>query len=222
MIGSFFHIIARDIRLTLRQGSDAAMILMFFVIATALFPLGVGPEPNMLARIAPGVLWVCALLAAMLSLDRLLLTDYEDGSLDLLALSPLPLEMTILAKTAAHWLLTGLPLILASPILGILLNLPEPAYSTLVATMLLGTPTLSLIGVIGAALTLGARRGGALIALLVLPLYIPVLIFAVTAIDAAVADLPVKSHLLILAAMLVAAVPLAPWAGAAAVRQALN
>ena len=220
MIRAIGLIVARDVRLTLRQGTDVIMILMFFLIATSLFPLGVGPEPNILARMAPGVLWVCALLAAVLSLDRLFQTDYDDGSLDILALGPLPLELVVLAKVAAHWLVTGLPLILAAPVLALLLNLPTEGFAALFISMALGTPILSLIGAAGAALTLGARRGGALIALLVLPLYIPVLIFA--AMDAAIAGLPAKPHLLILAALLTAALPLAPWAGAAAIRQSLD
>lgn len=222
MIRAMGLIIARDVRLTLRQGTDIIMILMFFLIATALFPLGVGPEPNILARMASGVLWVCALLAAVLSLDHLFQTDYDDGSLDLLTLGPLPLELVVLAKVAAHWVVTGLPLILAAPVLALLLNLPVDGYATLFMSMALGTPILSLMGAAGAALTLGARRGGALIALLVLPLYIPVLIFAVGAMDAAIAGLPAKPHLLILAAVLATALPLAPWAGAAAIRQSLD
>jgi heme exporter protein B len=219
MIRAMGLIIARDVRLTLRQGTDIIMILMFFLIATALFPLGVGPEPNILARMASGVLWVCALLAAVLSLFQ---TDYDDGSLDLLTLGPLPLELVVLAKVAAHWVVTGLPLILAAPVLALLLNLPVDGYATLFMSMALGTPILSLMGAAGAALTLGARRGGALIALLVLPLYIPVLIFAVGAMDAAIAGLPAKPHLLILASVLATALPLAPWAGAAAIRQSLD
>jgi heme exporter protein B len=216
------HIVAHDVRLTLRQGTDVMMILMFFTIATTLFPLGVGPEPNILMRMAPGVLWVCALLSAVLSLDHVFQNDFDDGSLDLLALTPAPLVLIVLAKTIAHWLVTGLPLILAAPVLALLLNFPEEGYTTLFVAMALGTPCLSLIGAVGAALTLGARRGGALIALLVLPLYIPVLIFAVAAIDAAISGLPAKPHLLILAAILAAALPLAPWAATAAIRQALD
>ncbi|MBT5665627.1 MAG: heme exporter protein CcmB, partial [Rhodospirillaceae bacterium] len=149
MLRAIGLIVARDVRLTLRQGTDVIMILMFFLIATALFPLGVGPEPNILARMAPGVLWVCALLAAVLSLDHLFQTDHDDGSLDLLALGPLPLELVVLAKVAAHWLVTGLPLILAAPVLALLLNLPEEGFAALIISMLLGTPILSLIGAAG-------------------------------------------------------------------------
>ena len=218
----FAHILARDLRLSLRQGSDVAMVLMFFVITVALFPLGVGPEPNILARIAAGVVWVTALLATMLSLDRLFQSDYEDGSIDLLLLTPLPLEFVVLAKTAAHWSLTGLPLVVTAPVLAAMMNMPGDGYAVLVLSMLLATPTLSLIGSIGASLALGARRGGVLIALLMLPLYIPVLIFAVGAVDAAIGGLTPRPHLLYLAAMLAAALPLAPWAAAAALRHGLR
>lgn len=195
---------------------------MFFVVTVTLFPLAVGPESEILARIAAGVLWVCALLASLLSLERLFANDHEDGGLDLLALSPLPLEAVVLAKVAAHWLVTGLPLILAAPILALLLNLPAEGFAPLVLTLTLGTPTLSLLGAIGAALTLGARRGGVLISLLILPLFAPVLIFAVGAIEAALTGLPVRPHLLLLAGLLAASLPLAPIAAAAALRQALE
>ncbi len=198
------------------------VVVMFFVITVALFPFGVGPESNILARIAAGVVWVCAMLATLLSLDRMFLNDYEDGSLEQLALCPLPLEIIVLAKAGAHWLVTGLPLILAAPILAMLLNMPAGGYLTLFSVMILGTPTLSLIGAIGASLTLGARRAGVLVSILVLPLYIPILIFAVGAIDAAAMSLPTRPHILFLAAILAAALPLAPWASASAIRQALN
>jgi len=218
----FLHIVRRELRLALKQGADATMAVMFFVLAVVLFPLGVGPEPNMLAAISAGVLWVTALLAAVLSLERLFLTDYEDGSLDLLALAPLPLEAVVLAKCLAHWLVTGLPFMLAAPVLGLLLNLPAAGYPVLILAMALGTPSLSLVGAIGAALSLGARRGGVLVSLLVLPPYVPVLIFGVSAVDAAVQGLPARPALLILAALLVLALPLCPWAAAAALRQALD
>lgn len=219
-MAGFRHMLLRDMRLAFRQGMDAFMAVTFFIIAGALFPLGVGPEPGVLARIAGGVIWVNALLAVLLSLDRLFQQDYEDGSLDLLVLSPAPLEVTVLAKAAAHWLTTGLPLIAASPVLAILLNLPAEGYWVLLATMALGTPSLSLIGAVGAALSLGARLGGVLMSLLVLPLYIPVLIFGVAAVDAAVLGLTVRPHLLFLGAILAASLPLAPLAAAAALRQA--
>jgi heme exporter protein B len=218
----FAALVARDLRLALRQGSDAATVLMFFVLAVVMFPLGVGPEPNILSRISAGVIWVMALFAALLSLERLFLADHEDGSLDLLALAPLPLELVVLAKVAAHWLTTGLPLLLAAPVLALSLRMEADGIAVLALALLLGTPTLSLIGAIGAALTLGTRRGGVLLPLLVLPLYIPVLIFGVGAVDAAVAALPPRPHLLMLGALLLAALPLAPWASAAALRQALD
>ena len=214
------QIVLRDLRLVMRQGLDAFMVLMFFVITVTLFPLGVGPEPNLLGRMGPGVIWVSALLSTMLSLDRLFQHDYEDGSLELMLLSPAPLELLVLAKVAAHWLLTGLPLIIASPLLAVFMNMPIEGFGVLLLSMLLGTPVSSFIGAVGGALTLGARRGGVLVSLLILPLYIPLLIFGVSAIDAAIGGLSVRPHLLILAAMLVAAIPLATWAASAALRQA--
>ena len=218
----FLRLVARDLRLALRQGSDATIAVMFFVLCVVLFPFGVGPEPNILARIAAGVIWVAALLASLLSLERLFQIDYEDGSLELLSLSALPLEAAVLAKTLAHWLVTGVPLIVAAPLLAVLLNMDAEGFGVLVLTLTLGTPILSLIGAIGAALTLGARRGGVLLSLLILPLYIPVLIFGAGAIDAAINGLTPRPHLLLLAGILAAALPLAPWAGAAALRQAVE
>ena len=214
----FGALVARDLRLAWRQGSTSSLVVAFFVLTVTLFPLGVGPEINLLQRMSSGVIWVAALLAAMLSLDRLFQADFEDGSLDLLALSPLPLELAVVAKCAAHWLTTGLPLILAAPILAVLLHMESEGFLTLIAAMALGTPSLSLIGAIGAALTVGMRRGGVLLSLLVLPLYIPVLIFGVGAVDAAIGGLTQEPHLLILGAMLLVAVALCPWAAAAALR----
>jgi heme exporter protein B len=218
----FLALVARDLRLALRQGSDAAMVLIFYLLAVLLFPFGVGPEPNILARISTGVLWVTALLAALLSLERLFVSEHEDGSLDQLALLPLPLPLVVLAKVFAHWLLTGLPLTLFAPVLAVALGMDPIAYPVLIAALALGTPTLSLIGALGAALTLGARRAGALLALLILPLYIPALIFGVAAVDAALVGLASGPHLAILGALLLAAIPLCPWATAAALRQALE
>ncbi len=218
----FLLIVRRDLRLSLRQGGDAAMVVGFFILTVILFPFGVGPEPEILGRIGSGIIWVTALLAALLSLDRLFQADYEDGSLEGLALAPLPLELVVLAKTLAHWLVTGLPLAIVAPFLGLLLNLHPAGYPALVAAMALGTPGLSLIGAIGAALTLGARRGGVLLSLLVLPLYIPVLILGAGAVEAAISGLGARPHLLLLAAISLAALPLAPLAAAAAVRQALE
>lgn len=210
----------RDLRLALRSPGDSAMIVAFFVLTAVLFAFGVGPEPNILARIAIGVIWVTALLASLLSFERLFQFDADDGSLDLIVLAPAPLEFLVLAKCAAHWLVTGLPLIVAAPILGAMLNLPAEGYGTLLLALLLGTLSLSLIGAIGAGLTVGARRGGVLMPLLILPLCVPVLIFGVAAVEAAMADLPSRPHLLLLAGLLALSLPLAAVATAAALRQA--
>ena len=218
----FRFILGRDLRLAWRQGIDSVLVVAFFLIAVVLFPLGVGPEPSILARISTGVIWVAALLAAMLSLERLFQGDYEDGSLELLALQPLPLELVVLAKVTAHWLTTGLPLLVAAPLLAVLLNMNSAGFWALLLTLLLGTPVLSLIGAVGAALVLGSRRGGVLVSLLVLPLFIPVLIFGVGAVDAAIGGFPAAPFLLVLGGLLLAALPLCPWAGAAALRQALT
>jgi len=222
MLVAIGAIIGRDLRLALRQGLDSLLAVVFFVLACVLFPFGVGPAPETLARIAAGVLWVAALLAALLSLERLFQADYEDGSLDLLALGPAPLPAIAAAKIAAHWLTTAVPLIAAAPVLALILNLPPAAFSSLVLALVLGTPTLSLIGGVGAALVLGARRGGVLLALLVLPLYIPVLIFGVAAVGASQIGLAAQPHLFMLAALLLVALVLAPWAAGAALRQALD
>lgn len=219
---AFWAIIRRDLRLSVRRGADSALPLVFFLIALALFPLGVGPAPEVLERIGVGVIWVLALLAVMLSLDRLYLADAEDGSLELLALAALPLELVALAKCTAHWLTTGLILALVSPLLAVLMQLPTDAVGPLALALLLGTPTLTLIGSIGAALLIGARRGSVLIALLVLPLYIPVLIFGVSAVEGVVMGLSGRPQFLILGAMLLAALALAPFATAAALRLALE
>jgi len=222
VVRRFRSLLMRDLRLALRAGTDATVAVLFFVLTVTLFPMAVGPEPNTLARIAAGVIWVAALLASLLSLERLFAADHEDGTLDLLALSPLPLEAVVAAKVLAHWIVTGLPLIVAAPILAVLLNLDREGLAILVATLALGTPTLSLIGSIGAALTLGSRRGGVLISLLILPLFVPVLLFSVLAIDAVLGGFSPRPHLLLLGGMLAAALPLAPVAAAAAVRQALE
>jgi len=218
----FFTLVRRDLKMSMRQGMDNVMVIMFFVLAVILFPFGVGPEPTILARIGAGVIWVAALLSAMLSLERLFQTDFEDGSLELLALQPMALEITVFAKITVHWLTTGMALIAATPLLAIFMNVPSDGFWMLVLTLALGTPSLSLIGAIGAALILGSRRGGVLLSLLVLPLYIPILIFGVGAIDAAVSGFPIRSHLMILGGLLVAALPLCPWASAGAIRQALE
>ncbi|MBC8445196.1 MAG: heme exporter protein CcmB [Rhodospirillaceae bacterium] len=221
-MSGFMSILKRDLHLAIRQGMDNMMVVMFFVLAVVLFPFGVGPEPNILARIAAGVIWVAALLASMLSLERLFQTDYEDGSLELLTLSPIALEVIVLAKITAHWLTTGLPLIVAAPLLAVLLNMNTEGFPMLILALVLGTPSLSLIGAVGAALILGSRRGGVLLALLILPLYIPVLIFGVSAVDAVIGGFESKAQLLILSAFLMGALPLCPWAAAAGVRQAIE
>ena len=218
----FVRLVGRDLMLALRQGSDATIAVMFFVLVVVLFPFGIGPEPNILARIAAGVIWVAALLASLLSLDRLFQADFEDGSLELMALDSLPLERGALAKATAHWLITGVPLLVAAPLLALLLGMSRDGFGVLELTLLLGTPSLSLIGSIGAALTLGARRGGVLISLLILPLFIPVLIFGAAAIDSALGGLSARPHLLVLGALLAAALPMAALACAAALRQALE
>jgi heme exporter protein B len=222
MVTAFFNLVGRDLRLALRGGIGSLVAMVFFVIAATLFPLGVGPESALLERIAPGVLWVCALLATMLSLDRLFQDDYDDGSLEVIALGPLPLEMVVLAKVLAHWLTTGLPLIIAAPALAILLNMSTQGFAVLIISLLLGTPILSLIGSVGAALTVGLKRDGVLISLLVLPLYVPVLIFAVGAVEGAIFGLGAQANLLILAGGFLFFLVLTPWASAAALRMALE
>jgi heme exporter protein B len=214
----FLAMLGRDLRLAYRQGSDVVLALAFFIIAASLFPLGVGPDPAVLAGLAAGVIWVLALLSVMLSLDRLFQTDYDDGALELMALSPVPMTLLVLAKSLSHWLTTGVPLLVLAPVIAVMLNMPAEGFLPLIVGLAVGTPTLSLIGAIGAALVLGARRANLLTALLVLPLYIPVLIFGVTAVDAALAGMPIRPHLLLMAAILAAALPLAPWAAAAAIR----
>jgi heme exporter protein B len=221
-MSAFLALLRRDLRLAWRSPSDSANVVLFFVLTVVLFPFGVGPAAEILARIATGVIWVMALLASLLALDRLFREEAEDGSLDLLVLSPAPLEFLVLGKIVAHWLTTGVPLIVASPLLALLLQMPVEAYPTLLLALFLGTPTLSLIGAIGAGLTLGARRGGVLVALLVLPLYIPVLVFGVAAVDAAAAGMSVKPHLLLLGGLLALFIPLSPIATAAALRQATH
>jgi len=218
----FWAIVGRDLRLGLGAQGAALTTLLFFVLAVSLFPLGVGPEPQLLARIAPGVIWVAALLAAQLSLDRLFQADHEDGTLDLLAQTPLPLTLVVVAKVLAHWLGTGLPLALMAPLLAILLQMDMSVLPILLLALLLGTPSLSLIGAIGAALTLGARRGAVLVPLLTLPLLVPVLIFGVGAVEAAAFGLSPRPHLLLLGAFLAGSAVLAPLAGAGAVKLALE
>lgn len=215
-------IVGRDLALAFRRGGHGGVVVAFFVLVVSLFPLGVGPELATLRRIGSGVIWVAALLAAMLSLDRLFQADYEDGTLEQMVLAPLPLPAVVLAKALAHWLSTGVPLLLAAPILGLLFDLEAETLLTMVLAMALGTPALSLVGAIGAALTLGLRRGGVLVSVLVLPLVTPILIFGVGAVEAAATGFGARAQLLILGAVLIATVVLTPWATAAAVRAAVE
>jgi heme exporter protein B len=217
-IHAMLTVIRRDLLAALRKPGQILNPLLFYILVVSLFPLGVGPARSLLQSIAPGVVWVAALLAVLLALESLFRSDFEEGGLELLALSPVPLPLLALSKILAHWLLTGFPLILLSPLLGMLFALPETAVGILVLTLTLGTPILSLIGAIGAALTLAVRSNGALLALLVLPLYIPVLIFAAGAVSASMAGLPLAGPLYFLAALLVLALTLAPPAVAAAIR----
>ncbi len=221
-MSAFGLLVRHEIRLALRGGIGSAMAILFFVVTAALFPLGVGPELAVLSRIAPGVLWVAALLAAMLSLERLFQADYEDGALDQLALLPLPLEFVVLAKCCAHWLTAGLPLVVVAPLLALLFDMDGQALGLLLAAMLLGTPSLSLIGGVGAALVVGARRASVLLALLVLPLAVPVLIFGASALEGAAGGYGSGAPLLVLAGFFLGALVLAPVAGAAALRLALE
>jgi heme exporter protein B len=214
----FFWIIRRDLLLAMRRRSDVLTTLFFFIIVVSLFPLGVGPEMNMLRTMAPGVVWVAALLASMLSLGRMFASDHLDGTLEQMLLSPQSLSMLVLGKALAHWLVTGVPLVLMAPVLGIQYDLTGEALLVLTASLLLGTPVLSLIGAIGAALTLGLRGGGVLVSLLVLPLYIPVLIFGAGAVEASAAGLGAGAHMSLLGAFLLASVVLAPWTAGASLR----
>ena len=211
-------LLLRDLRLATRAGGGFGLGLAFFLLMAVLVPLGVGPEPALLARIAPGILWVGALLACLLSLDRIFALDFEDGSLDLLATAPIPLEGVVAVKALAHWLVTGLPLTLLSPVLAVLLNLPGPGYVWLVLSLALGTPALSLIGAFGAALTVGLKRGGLLLSLLVLPLYVPTLIYGAEAVRRGVDGQGAPTALLLLAGITAGATALLPFAGAAAIR----
>lgn len=219
---TFATMIRRDLLLSLRKKSEALTVLMFFVIVVSLFPLGIGPEPQLLKKIAPGVLWVAALLATLLGLPRLFAADHADGALEQMLLSPSPLGLMVAAKIAAHWLVCGLPLVLLAPLMGLQFDLPPDALALLMLALLLGTPVLSLIGAIGAALTLGLRGGGVLLSLLVLPLYIPVLIFGAGAVEAQLAGLGGQGQLSLLAALLALAAFFAPWVTTAALKVALE
>jgi heme exporter protein B len=212
----------RDLLLAARHRSEVLTALAFFVVVTSLFPIGLGPEPELLRRIGPGALWVAALLATLLGLPRLFASDHADGTLEQMALSPRSFTLQVTGKIAAHWLVCGLPLVLLAPLLGLQFGLEAEALGVLVVSLLIGTPLLSLIGAIGAALTLGVRGGGALLALIVLPLFVPALIFGAGAVDAQAAGLGVRAHLSILGAMLVLALCFAPWATTVALQVAME
>ena len=215
-------IIHRDLSLVMRQGSDAFVVLIFFIVTVTLFPLGVSPDPLILQNLASGIVWVGALLAAMLSLDRLFQTDYDDGSLELLVLSPYPLQIVVLCKCFVHWLTTGLPIMVISPILALMLNIKAGAFLYLITSMALGTPIISLLGAVGAALVLGSRRSGVLIALLIIPLTIPILLFGVGAIQAATEGYSASSPLMFLGALLLFSIALFPWVIASSLRQVVS
>lgn len=220
--GAYMMLVRRDVILAYRNRAELANPPLFFVLVVSLLPLGIGPDQTLLATIAPGVVWVMALLATLLSLDNIFRSDFEDGALELLLVSPQPMAVLVLAKITAHWLVAGLPLLICAAPLALMLYLPTGTLPTLIATLALGTPVLSLVGAIGVALTVGLRRGGMLLALLVLPLYVPVLIFATSAVDAAGAGLSVSGQLAIMGAMLILAITLAPLATAAALRIAMS
>jgi heme exporter protein B len=215
-------VVHRDLLLAMRRRSDVANAVLFFVIVVSLFPFGVGPEVNLVRAVAPGVVWVAALLASMLALNRLFAADHADGTLEQMLIAPAPLSVIVFGKVAAHWLLTGVPLVALAPVLAVQFDLPNDAMLALVTSLALGTPVLSLIGAIGAALTLGARGAGVLTALLVLPLYIPVLILGAGAVDAAGAGLDASAHLLLLGALLLFALACSLWPIAAALRIAVE
>lgn len=221
-MNALIAVIRRDLLLAMRRKGEVLTALFFFAIVSSLFPLGIGPETEMLRKIAPGVLWVGALLAAMLSLNRLFAADHQDGTLEQMALSPTPLALLVSGKIFAHWLVSGLPLVLLAPVLGLQFDLSGRALLVLMASLLLGTPLLSLIGAIGAALTLGVRGGGVLVSLLVLPLYVPALIFGAGAVEADISGLGAGGHLSLLAALTVLASFFAPWAATAALRIAIE
>lgn len=218
----FGRVLRRELRIAFRSGAEIVNPLWFFLIIITLFPLGIGPEPQLLARIAPGIVWVAALLSSLLALERLFRDDFLDGSLEQLLLLPTPLPIMVLGKVAAHWVVTGLPLLLLSPLVALLLSLDFASWRAVALTLLLGTPTFSFLGAIGVGLTVGLRKGGVLLSLLVLPLAVPVIIFATAAIDAAAMGLPVDGYLALLGAMLAGSATLAPFATAAALRVSVN
>lgn len=222
MLKALICVIRRDLLLAFRRRSDVLTTLFFFIIVASLFPLGVGPEPQLLRTMAPGILWVAALLASMLALGRLFALDYADGTLEQMVLSSEPLTIIVIGKVIAHWIVSGLPLVFLAPVLAVQFDLPSSSVAVLFLSLLLGTPVLSLVGSIGAALTLGVRGGGVLVSLLVLPLYIPVLIFGAGSVGAEVSGVGATAHLLLLGGALAGAAALAPWATAAGLRIAVE
>jgi len=217
-VNAFKLIVEKDIRLALTQGGSTMWVIMFYLLTITLFPLAVGPDPEILSRIASGVIWVAVLLAVLLSLDRLFKPDFEDGTLELLALAPIRMELVVIAKVLAHWVTTGLPLSIMAPIMGVLLSMDPNGYPALVVAMMLGTAVLSLIGAIGAALTLGIRRGGFLLSLLVLPFFVPALIFGVMAVDSTISGTMARPNFMILLALFLVSTALAPLATSAALK----
>ena len=222
MFEAFFIILKRDLLLAMRRKSDITSTLFFFVVVVSLFPLAIGPELDILRQIAPGIVWVAALLASMLALDHMFSGDFQDGSLEQLALTPQPLSVLVLAKIVAHWLITGLPLVFIAPVLGLQYDLSSDAIGILVLSLFIGTPVLSLIGAIGAALTLGLRGAGVLVSLLVLPLTIPVLIFGAGAVEASISGLGAEGHLSMLAAIFVLSLLLSPLAVAVSLKVSME
>ena len=219
---SFFLLIKREIKLAFRQIGDSGLVVTFFVLAIIFFPIGLGPEPALLSKIGPGIIWVTALLAAIISFERLFASDYDDGTLEQLALSNTPIGLISLTKALAHWVTTGFPITIMAPIVSILYQMPEKGYLVLIITLALGTPTISLIGTLGAALTLGAQRSRVLLALLVLPLMLPILILGTSATDAAIAGTPWVSNLLLMGALFLGTLVITPIATTAALRLALE
>ncbi|MEW8505167.1 MAG: heme exporter protein CcmB [Candidatus Thiodiazotropha sp.] len=222
LTSAFSLLLKRDLVLAYRRRAELVNPMLFFVLVTAMFPLGIGNDPKLIEAVGPGVVWVAALLAALLSLDSMFRSDFDDGSLEQFMLSAHPVSILVLAKILAHWLVTGLPLFIIAPLLAVLLNIPASAIPTLMLTLILGTPVLSLIGSVGVALTVGLRRGGVILSLLVLPLYVPVLIFATDAVKTAIVGIPTTAQLSILSAMLVGSLVLAPVATAASLRISLS
>ena len=218
----FLAVLRRELQVALRRKGDVLNVLVFFVVVASLFPLGVGPEPNQLRAMAAGVVWIAALLAALLSLPRLFAADHVDGTLEQMLVAPQPLAIIVLAKIAAHWLTTGLPLAIAAPLIGLQYDLPGDALAILLASLAIGTPVLSLLGAAGAALTLGVRGGGALLGLLVLPLFVPVMVFGAGAVTASLIGINPSAHLSLLGAFLAVSSLVGPWAACAALRVALD